>query len=142
MSTTDSIYNWVESHNSPHLTKTLIHKFVTKTLCRNHLRNLLLCTSDMPSTTDLLSLRFHRLHRFRFRLTHASNRPAFPDFPKISPKVGRSTLSTESTSRQHKSTHVELLGFLRELAPLRLSLPQNHIAFLALLPWLWALVPL
>jgi hypothetical protein len=98
---------------SPHQ-GTLIHRFVTKTLSRNILRNHLRCTSDVPSTADLLSLRFRKLHRFQFCLTHASNRPAFPDLPKTNPRESRSTLSIELSSRNHKS-HVEQLGSLRDL---------------------------
>jgi hypothetical protein len=60
---------------------------------------------NVPSIADLLSLRFHILHKFWFFLTHASNRPMFPYFPKIGLKEDLPTLSTESTSRQHKSSH-------------------------------------
>jgi hypothetical protein len=56
----------------------------------------------------------------------------FQNFPKIVPKGGRPTLSTESTSRQQKSSQVEQLGSLRELVPLHLSLSQNRRALLAL----------
>jgi hypothetical protein len=126
MRTIDSVYNRVESNYSSHLTKKLIHKFVTKTLCHNCLHNLSRCTLDPPLIADLLSLRFHRLHIFWFCFTHASNKIAFPEFSKRKPKEGFPTLSTESTSRKHKSSHVERLVSLRELAPFRLSLPQNH----------------
>jgi hypothetical protein len=87
-----------------HLTKTLVHRFITKALCRNLLRS----TSDMPSTADFMSLHFHKLHRFWFCLKHASNRPAFQDFHKTNP--------IEARPREHKSSQVEKLGSLRELS--------------------------
>jgi hypothetical protein len=65
MSTTGSVYNFgrVKRLTSPHQdTHEQIHHH--KTLCRNHLHNHLWCTSDVPSTTDLLSLHFHRLCLF------------------------------------------------------------------------------
>jgi hypothetical protein len=66
--------------------------------------------------------------------------------PKLSQKEGHPNSVHRITSRKHKSSHVERLGSLRELAPLHLSLPQNHRVDLALLvlqiflPWLCALV--
>lgn len=57
--------------------------------------------------------------------------PCFPDFPKTNPREVRPTLSNESTSRQHKSSQVERLGSLRDLATLRL--PRNRIDLIALL---------
>jgi hypothetical protein len=53
-----------KSHNSPHLPKKLIHRFITKTLYQNRICNLLWCTSYVPSTTNMLSLHLHRLHIF------------------------------------------------------------------------------
>jgi hypothetical protein len=117
MSTFSSIYNFdkVKQLTSPQQdTHTQIRH--PKTLSRNCLCNLLRCTSYVPSITDLLSLCFRGLHKFRFYLTHASNKPKFPDFLKTNPKEAHPTLSNESTSRQHKSSQVEQLGSSRELA--------------------------
>jgi hypothetical protein len=87
-------------------------------------------------TANLLSLCFYRLCLFISTdftdfgspshmppTTYISKLPA-----KINPRVVHPTLSTESTSRQHKSSQVERLGSLRELSPLRL--PQNRRALL------------
>jgi hypothetical protein len=87
----------------------------------------------MFSTANFLSLHFYRHHRFWFFLTHASNKTAFPDFPKIFPKEDFPTSTTESTSRKHKSFHVEKSFPLRDLSLLHLILPKNIRSLLSLL---------
>jgi hypothetical protein len=60
-------------------------------------------------------LDFHILHRFQFFLTHASDRPAFPEFTKSNPREAHPTLSNKLSSRKHKLSQVEGLGSLREV---------------------------
>jgi hypothetical protein len=65
LTTTGSVYSSdrVKRLASPHQdTHEQIHHH--KTLCRNRLHNYLRCTIDMPSTTDFLSLCFHRVCLF------------------------------------------------------------------------------
>jgi hypothetical protein len=107
MSTTGSVYNLAESNDSPHLTKTLIHRFITPRLSVATISTTS-CgapqTCPQPQTCCLfISTDFTD---FSFT-SHMPPTDLFPDFPKINPKEARPTLSTESTSRQHKSSHVE-----------------------------------
>jgi hypothetical protein len=86
MSTTGSVYNLgrVTRLASPHQdTHTQIRH--TKTLCRNCLHNLLWCTSDVPSTTDLLSLLSQDFTDFG-SVSHMPPTDLFQDFPKTQPK--------------------------------------------------------
>jgi hypothetical protein len=69
---------------------------------------------NISSFLQNLSLCFCRLHKYRFSLTNTFNIPPFPNFPKTIPRESFPNFSTESSSRQHKSSQVERLGSLRE----------------------------